>query len=296
MAAQSRSRGADDSDNPQWLAPPLPTAETLTVEFKADRKEQLKDRDLAMAAICLANAQGGILYLGIEDDGTVTGLHPGRDRRNNLAAVIAEFTTPPLAVSVEGLELTEHTVLQIDVPVAQGTVFTRDGRCQIRSLDQQGKPFCRPASAVDVMRRSHQQLELDWSAEPLPTATLDDLNPAERQRLRSMVRTYKGDPTLLELSDHELDGALALVGADAQGTQRPTAAGLLLLGHEPAIRRCIPGHQCGFQVLQGTECFACRCRISANAPSAKPSSMPSPTATTPALPPFMSPGNSGISW
>jgi ATP-dependent DNA helicase RecG len=123
-----------------------------------------------------------------------------------------------LGVSVEYLQLTEHTVLQIDVPVAQGTVFTRDGRCQIRSLDQQGKPFCRPASAVDVLRRSHQQLELDWSAEPLPTATLADLNPPERQRLRSMVRTYNGDPTLLELSDDELDGALALVGADAQGT------------------------------------------------------------------------------
>jgi ATP-dependent DNA helicase RecG len=114
MAAQGRSRGADDIDNAQWLAPPLPTAETLTVEFKADRKEPLKDRDLALAAIFLANAQGGTLYLGIEDDGSVTGLHPGRDRRKNLAAVIAEFTTPPLGVSVEYLQLPEHTVLQID--------------------------------------------------------------------------------------------------------------------------------------------------------------------------------------
>ena len=83
----------------------LPTAETLTVEFKADRKEPLKDRDLALAAICLANAQGGTLYLGIEDNGTITGLHPGRDRSKNLAAVIAEFTTPPLGVTVECLEL-----------------------------------------------------------------------------------------------------------------------------------------------------------------------------------------------
>ena len=91
------------------------------------------------------------------------------------------------------------------------------------------------------------------SAEPLLTASLEDLNPVERQRLRTMVRTYKGDPTLLELSDHELDGALGLVVADAQGNHRPTAAGLLLLGHEAVIRRCIPGHECGFQVLQGTD-------------------------------------------
>jgi len=153
----------------------LPTAETLTVEFKADRTEPLKDRDLALAALCLANALGGTLYLGIEDNGTVTGLHPTRDRRKNLAAVIAEGTTPPRPVSVECLELNDLAVLQIDVPVAQGTVFSRDGRCQIRSLDQQGKPICRPASAVDVMRRSHQQLELDWSAEPLLTTRRRDL-------------------------------------------------------------------------------------------------------------------------
>jgi hypothetical protein len=35
----------------------------------------------------------GVLHLGIEDNGTVTDLHPRRDRRKNLAAVIAEGTT-----------------------------------------------------------------------------------------------------------------------------------------------------------------------------------------------------------
>jgi ATP-dependent DNA helicase RecG len=234
-------------------APQIPPAESLTVEFKGDRKVQLSDRDLALAAVCLANAHGGDLYLGVEDNGVVTGLHPSRDRTRNLAAVIGEFTTPPLGVTVEPLTLEGQPVLQIQVPPIQGTVFTRDGRCQIRGLDQKGKPFCRPATAVDVLRRANQQLEVDWSAQPAPAATQADLDPAERQRLRAMVRTYRGDETLLELSDDELDGALALVVPDSQGTLQPTFAGLLLIGHAAAIRRCIPGHECGFQVLQGTE-------------------------------------------
>jgi len=41
----------------------LPPRESLTVEFKSDRKK-LSDNDLIEALICLANAEGGELWLG----------------------------------------------------------------------------------------------------------------------------------------------------------------------------------------------------------------------------------------
>lgn len=41
-------------------SPVLPTAETLTVEFKSDRS-RLSDKDLVEAVICLANTEGGQL-------------------------------------------------------------------------------------------------------------------------------------------------------------------------------------------------------------------------------------------
>ena len=53
----------------------VPDRESLTVEFKSDR-ERLADRDLVAAVICLANTEGGELYVGVEDDGVITGLHP----------------------------------------------------------------------------------------------------------------------------------------------------------------------------------------------------------------------------
>lgn len=55
--------------------PGLPLTETLTIEFKSDRK-RLPDDDLVEALVCLANTEGGELWLGVEDDGTPTGLHP----------------------------------------------------------------------------------------------------------------------------------------------------------------------------------------------------------------------------
>jgi hypothetical protein len=53
----------------------IPKRESLTVEFKSDRN-RLNDRDLIAAVVCLANTDGGDIYLGVEDDGTITGLHP----------------------------------------------------------------------------------------------------------------------------------------------------------------------------------------------------------------------------
>ncbi len=49
--------------------------ETLTVEFKSDRK-CLADRDLMAAVVALTNTDGGVLLLGVEDDGKITGLQP----------------------------------------------------------------------------------------------------------------------------------------------------------------------------------------------------------------------------
>ena len=74
----------------------LPTEESLTVEFKSDR-DCLSDDDLVEAIVCLTNAEGGHVYLGVEDDGRVTGLHQSRPARiAALGALIANRTLPPL--------------------------------------------------------------------------------------------------------------------------------------------------------------------------------------------------------
>lgn len=231
----------------------IPAAESLTVEFKSDQKAPLGDKELVLAAVCLANNQGGDLYLGVEDNGTVTGLHSSRDRDRDLAAVIASRTNPPLSISATVLEETGKKLIWFQVPSVQGSVFSSDGKALVRALDAKGQPICRPMAGVDVLRRANQQRELDWSGMPAAGATLTDLNPAERERLRAAVRRYRGEASLLELADDELDLALGVVTQGADGALVPTHTGLLLIGHEPSLKRCIHGHEVGFQVLQGTE-------------------------------------------
>ena len=50
----------------------LAKGETLTVEFKSD-VNRLPDRDLVAAVVAMANTEGDLILLGVEDDGTVTG-------------------------------------------------------------------------------------------------------------------------------------------------------------------------------------------------------------------------------
>ena len=77
----------------------LPPAETLTVEFKSDRK-RLSDTDLVEALVGLANTEGGELWLGVEDDGRATGLHADHTVLMGLIGLVAARTSPALQLSL----------------------------------------------------------------------------------------------------------------------------------------------------------------------------------------------------
>ncbi len=82
----------------------LETGETLTVEFKSDAKSGLPDRDLVAAVVAMANTEGGLILLGVEDDGSVTGVQTAHQDMTGLKAMIANRTSPPTAVSKEIIE------------------------------------------------------------------------------------------------------------------------------------------------------------------------------------------------
>jgi ATP-dependent DNA helicase RecG len=135
------------------LANSIPERESLTVEFKSDVK-RLPDRDLIMAVACLANTDGGKIYLGVEDDGTVTGLHPEHQSLTGLAVLIANKTVPSLSVRVTALKVQEHNVAVIEVPRSDRPVATSDGLLQRRRLLADGRPECGPFFPHEWDRRA----------------------------------------------------------------------------------------------------------------------------------------------
>jgi len=231
----------------------IPERESLTVEFKSDRAK-LGDRDLVAAVVCLANTDGGEIYLGVEDDGAITGLHPDHRSLTGLTALIANLTRPSLTARVEAIDIEGRRIAKIAVPKSRQLVATSDGLLQRRRLKADGQPECVPFYPHEYNRRLSDLGQLDQSALPVPESSINDFDPLERERLRQFVERYRGDRTLLGLDDAELDGALGLVYREG-GSLTPTVAGLLILGREDVLRDLIPTHEVAFQVMDGTDVF-----------------------------------------
>lgn len=119
----------------------LPTVESLTVEFKSDRNGY-PDRELIEALTCLTNTLGGELWLGVEDDGTPSGLHRKHRNTAHLIALIAAQTYPSLAVSIHTYAINNVTVAKIIVPQTDTLIATHEGAYLQRRLKPDNTPEC----------------------------------------------------------------------------------------------------------------------------------------------------------
>ena len=228
----------------------IPERETLEIEFKSDLKK-LPDNDIVDAVVAFANTIGGTIYLGVENDGTVTGLHKAHRDYTQLAAYIANKTVPPVSVRVELLE-EELPVLVIHVPKCRSIIASSVGKIQRRRLKADGTPENVPMYPFEINTRLSELSLLDFSAQPVPGASYQDLDPLERERLRRIILSYNGEKYLLELPDDELDKALQLVVT--VGDQLvPTYTGMLLLGKQEKLREYMPTAESAFLMMNGTE-------------------------------------------
>lgn len=225
--------------------------ESLTVEFKSDSK-CLPDRELLASVVSLANTEGGDLLLGVEDDGTVTGLHANHFAVSGLPSLIANKTNPALSVRVERYDLQGKSIARITVSKSRQLVSTSDGTLLRRRLKLDGTPEAVPFYPHEFIQRQSSMGLVDPSAMLLEDIDVRQLDPLQRQRIRNAIKKYGGDQSLLALADDELDGALGLC-RETNGVRRATLAGLLLLGTEELLRTNLPSYEVAFQVLQGTD-------------------------------------------
>lgn len=229
----------------------IPNKETLTVEFKSDQAGY-SDNDLIDEIVGMTNTQGGDLYLGVEDNGEITGVGKKRQDPIGAVALIANRTIPSVSARAEIIEEEGYPVLKLEIPMSRTIVATTDGKILKRRLKLDGTPENVPLYPYEIPGRLSELSLLDYSSKTIQDATIDDLDPNERIRLRNIIKFRKGDNTLLELSDEELDKALQLVKED-HGILRPTITGLLLIGKEEKIKEYIPTAKESFQVLEGTQ-------------------------------------------
>lgn len=227
-----------------------PSKESLSVEFKSDRKCYPMAK-LYEDLVSMANTDGGCLYLGVEDNGEPTGVDSQHKNCQFMESNIQDNTMPSLFVHAQIENWDGYDILAIEVPVSRQLMMTADGKYLRRRLKQNGTPEVVALKPFEIMQRLSYIQAIDPSAqviEDLPAEIA--LSPLERERLRNMIRIYHGDMSLLDLPDTELDRALGFV-RERDGKWFPTIAGLLMIGQENFIRQYVSSHEVLFQVLDG---------------------------------------------
>ncbi|MFI7482044.1 RNA-binding domain-containing protein [Kocuria sp. M1R5S2] len=228
--------------------------ENLRTEFKRRRNPgDLTEKGLVEAVACMANAQGGTVLVGVEDNGDITGCAPWhRDRTDpaQLQALIQNHTRPALPTAVTVVDVEGVDVLVVEVPAAQVPTATLRGLYQRRALKVDDTPQCLPYEPHELFMHHFSATGRDWAELPALGASMGDLDPIEFERFRSMCRSAAGDSTLADLQDEEILRSLGMV--DAIDRTTPTLGAVLLFGTPAALSRWVPHHEVLFQVLDRT--------------------------------------------
>ena len=238
----------------------LSRGEQFTTEFLPETDAPLADDQLVDAVVCLANGHGGVVLVGVTDDGRPTGAHSRHGTYTDphrVALMISARTVPGCPVECSVIAIDGVEILAIEIPAGRPVTSTSEGVYRRRGTDAHGRPVCVPFLVHEIQGREATRGALDYTALVVPEASWDDLDPLEIERMRRTIAKNRGraDAALLDLSDAEIVRALGLGEGGkerADRVDRVRVAGLLMVGREESIKRYVPNHEVAFQVLRGT--------------------------------------------
>lgn len=210
--------------------------ETTTVEFKSWIKvDSIKERInlIVPELIAFANCKGGTVYLGIEDNGDVTGCF-GKYDLQNICESIYDKTRPPMFTDIEEIDYQGKKIIAISVTPDGNTYATTDGRC-LKRLGKDSKPYY-PDEMSHIYSSSQT---LDFSSQIVAESSVDDINLMVAYTLKEKLRIRDTDSTLPELDDMAFLRDLGLTAEDNEQVKL-TIAGLLFVGKDTSIQRLLP--------------------------------------------------------
>ena len=223
--------------------------ENSGVEFKRD--DVIPER-LAKELAALLNLEGGHLLLGVEDDGTVTGLTREPKQIEEWLMQVARVHLRPAAIPFwETLKLDDGNVVGVislpadasDKPykAKRGTAWVTQVRVGTTTRD---------ATDAEEARLYMQSGRLQYDRKPISGATFDDLDP---RRLGNYFRDLRRQAAP---EDTDLESWLRLlVNTELMAEDRtrpmPSAGGLLLFGLKP--NRFLPQAGISAAAYAGTE-------------------------------------------
>ena len=195
--------------------------EDSTLECKS-AQAKLKAEDIGRTLCAFANTFGGLLVLGVEDDGRISGIGDRKqaDELQRQISQVAQGTMPSIPTNQQVVELESHRVLVVRIrPQMAGRPFLYEGRCFVRDGNR-----TRPATHSEMGRLFVSAGDSYYDEEAIEDTDIDvDLDrDAAVAILKLAYREFREDAL------HSYLAALEAV----QGRQL-TVGGMLLFGRAP---------------------------------------------------------------
>ncbi len=201
------------------------TGENYYIEFKSGI---ISNNELSKEAIAFANAEGGTIFFGIDDEGNAVGIQQNNTLEEKLMNILRNNCYPSLKAEANWIEYEQKKILQFDIPKGRFKPYsTKDGDFYIRVGSTKRK-----ASKEELSRLLQSSGYYHYDSTPVSHASINDL---EKGKLSDYFNdNYKVDIyDRNEVPDIETLLVNAKILNDLEGNRCPTVAGLLIFGKKP---------------------------------------------------------------
>ncbi|MDD2236921.1 MAG: putative DNA binding domain-containing protein, partial [Kiritimatiellae bacterium] len=215
--------------------------EGLHREFK-EAGNQLP-RNLFETICAFLNTDGGSIFLGVANDGTITGIDP--DAATQMKTDLANLSNNPQKLDLPYLlfphefELEGKTIIVVQVPLSS-QLHKTGGHIFLRSEDGDYRVLGTHQLAGLINRK----LSLFTEQRTLPFVTMEHLRPELFERARRLMRSTNSKHPWADLSNEELLRIGGFYSEDREtGKECLTLAAVLMFGTDLAIQRAAPAYK-----------------------------------------------------
>ena len=196
--------------------------ESQNVELK---RAASSAKDLAREIVAFANTCGGVIVIGVDDNGEVMGVRDSRKAEQVITNALNHNCRPSISASIRQVDVSGKNLVVIEVPEGMKKPYEANHVVYLRTGSS-----TRPASREEKQDMYAAGVKEGYDLLLVKDATLDDFSKEEV--IQYMKRRNARLNTPIEPYSEALLKKLSAV-VQINEALRPTVSGILLFGREP---------------------------------------------------------------